>query len=70
MEVFGNGTDISKPVKMLFKQTSGAGLSSEVLEKKIKEAVGKPAVMIKNAKMTFGQLKDLVNVQAVVCSTN
>lgn len=55
---------------MLFKQTSGVGLSQDMLEKKLKEHEGKPAALIKNSQLEFGTLKDLNNVQSLVCSTN
>lgn len=68
--MFGNNTDISKPLTSLFKQTSGAGLSEDMLTQKITEMQGQDAFVIKNSKVSFGKLHELPFVQALACSTN
>lgn len=58
LEVFGNGSDITKPLTMLFKQTSGAGLSEDMVTEKIAQMEGQDAFMIKNSKIIFGKLAE------------
>jgi len=70
MEVFGNGSDITKPLTMLFKQTSGSGMSEDMITQKMTELEGKDSFMIKNSKVSFGKLNEQPFVQAIVCSTN
>lgn len=55
---------------MLFKQTSGAGMSEDMVTEKMAQMEGQDVFMIKNSKVTFGKLNEQPYMQALACSTN
>lgn len=51
-ETFGDeGNDLSKPLMDLFRQTTGAGLSQDMIAEEVKNTNGKESAVLKNAKI-------------------